>query len=130
MPLVPCAKCPALAASPLQRRPFFQVRLIGCMRLVAPKAYPAEASLVAQVLMEQGITKESIIQEPEATTTAETLWFSLRWLPEGTGKIYIITSEFNMPRALYIFQEATAETLRGQLREVPLKVDGRGAPGS
>lgn len=71
-----------------------------------------EASLVAQVLMEQGITKESIIQEPEATTTAETLWFSLRWLPEGTGKIYIITSEFNMPRALYIFQEVMAHFYR------------------
>jgi len=63
-----------------------------------------EAYMTAQVLMSFGIPADAIIQECQATTTAENAWFSLRWIPRGTGKVYLITSDFHMPRATYIFQ--------------------------
>merc|ERR1711920_1187453 len=46
-----------------------------------------------------------IIQESQSTTTAENAWFALRWIPPGTGKIYIVTSDFHIARATFIFQE-------------------------
>lgn len=64
-----------------------------------------EASLLAKVLMDVGIQKEDIIQESQATTTAENAWFTLRWIPKGTGQLYIVTSDFHMARATYIFSE-------------------------
>lgn len=64
-----------------------------------------EAAMMAGVLREEGIPAERIIQEPQAMTTAENAWFTLRWIPKGTGQLYIVTSEFHIPRATYIFQE-------------------------
>ena len=64
-----------------------------------------EASTTARVLVKAGIPLEVIIQESQATTTAENAWFVLRWIPKGTGRVYIVTSDFHMPRATYIFQE-------------------------
>merc|ERR1712232_537044 len=52
-----------------------------------------------------GIRKDQIIIESQATTTAENAWFALRWLPKGTGHFYLVTSEFHMARATYIFEE-------------------------
>lgn len=64
-----------------------------------------EASEMAKVLEGVGVPKASIIQEPQATSTAENAWFMLRWIPEGTGHLYVVTSDFHMPRATYIIQE-------------------------
>lgn len=64
-----------------------------------------EASRMAKVLQQQGIPASKIIQESQATTSAENAWFALRWLPKGTGQFYIVTSDFHMPRATYIFKE-------------------------
>jgi len=64
-----------------------------------------EAYNMAQLLVDAGVPASSIIQESQATTTGENAWFMLRWIPNGTGKVYIVTSDFHMPRATYIFQE-------------------------
>ncbi|CAJ1439507.1 unnamed protein product [Effrenium voratum] len=63
-----------------------------------------EASQMAQALIDAGIPAERIIQESQATTTAENAWFLLRWIPKGTGKLFIITSDFHMARASFIFE--------------------------
>lgn len=63
-----------------------------------------EASMFAKVLVREGIPEEAIITESQATTTAENAWFLLRWIPKGTGRLLIITSDFHMPRATYIFK--------------------------
>lgn len=63
-----------------------------------------EASIMANVLVKQGVPKNAIIQESQALTTAENAWFLLRWIPKGTGAVYIVTSDFHMARAKYIFQ--------------------------
>ena len=48
-----------------------------------------EASQMAQALIDAGIPAERIIQESQATTTAENAWFLLRWIPKGTGKLFL-----------------------------------------
>lgn len=63
-----------------------------------------EAYEMAKVLANVGIPSEMVIQESQATTTAENAWFALRWLPMGTGQLYIITSDFHMPRATYVIK--------------------------
>eukprot|EP00913_Durusdinium_trenchii_P024784 g23262.t2 len=64
-----------------------------------------EASLTAHVLTQVGVPLDAILQESQATTTAENAWFMLRWIPKNTGRVVIITSDFHMARATYIFQE-------------------------
>eukprot|EP00928_Gymnodinium_smaydae_P091771 TRINITY_DN75511_c0_g1_i1.p1 TRINITY_DN75511_c0_g1~~TRINITY_DN75511_c0_g1_i1.p1 ORF type:complete len:294 (+),score=39.44 TRINITY_DN75511_c0_g1_i1:225-1106(+) len=64
-----------------------------------------EAYALSQVLLNIGIPKADIIQEAQSTTTAENAWFALRWIPQGTGQLYIVTSDFHMARATYIFEE-------------------------
>lgn len=63
-----------------------------------------EASMMAEVLVKQGVPRSAIIQESQALTTGENAWFLLRWIPKGTGTLYLITSDFHMARAKYIFQ--------------------------
>eukprot|EP00930_Biecheleria_cincta_P094667 TRINITY_DN8605_c0_g1_i1.p1 TRINITY_DN8605_c0_g1~~TRINITY_DN8605_c0_g1_i1.p1 ORF type:complete len:297 (+),score=48.10 TRINITY_DN8605_c0_g1_i1:58-948(+) len=63
-----------------------------------------EASMMANVLVKQGVSKSAIILESQALTTAENAWFLLRWIPNGTGAVYLVTSEFHMARAKYTFQ--------------------------
>lgn len=64
-----------------------------------------EASTLAKVLEDAGIPSDKIILESQATTTAENIWFALRWMPKGTGQLYIVTSDFHVARATYIFEE-------------------------
>jgi len=64
-----------------------------------------EASKIAEILVEHGVAKEAVIQEVQSTTTAEAIWYALKWVPRDTGKLYIITSDFEMPRTEYIFRE-------------------------
>lgn len=64
-----------------------------------------EAFEMRKVLVSAGIPREVIILESQAETTAENAWYALRWIPRGTGHFYIVTSDFHMPRATYIFQE-------------------------
>lgn len=64
-----------------------------------------EASEAAQVLTSAGVSAESIIMEAQSTTTGENAWFALRWIPQGTGQLYLVTSDFHMARATYIFAE-------------------------
>lgn len=64
-----------------------------------------EAWEMKKVLTDIGVDPDAIIMETQSTTTAENAWFSLRWLPQGTGQLYIVTSDFHMPRAMYIFEE-------------------------
>jgi len=71
-----------------------------------------EASATAAVLMDIGVPADAILQESQATTTAENAWFILRWIPKGTGKVFIITSDFHIARATYIFQEVFAHFYR------------------
>lgn len=71
----------------------------------AAGAGTTEASNMARVLEDNGVPKDKIIQEAQSTTTAENAWFLLRWIPKGTGKLYIITSDFHIARATYIFTE-------------------------
>jgi len=65
----------------------------------------SEAYEMSRVLQSIGIREDLIIMESQATTTAENIWFGLRWIPEGTGQLYIVTSDFHMARAMYIFNE-------------------------
>eukprot|EP00927_Polykrikos_kofoidii_P017919 TRINITY_DN18216_c0_g1_i1.p1 TRINITY_DN18216_c0_g1~~TRINITY_DN18216_c0_g1_i1.p1 ORF type:complete len:341 (+),score=63.97 TRINITY_DN18216_c0_g1_i1:42-1064(+) len=81
-----------------------------------------EASELAKVLEDVGIDSSAIIQEAQATTTAENAWFALRWLPMGTGQLYLVTSDFHMPRATYIFKETLNyfyKMLEDQYRDDP-----------
>jgi len=63
-----------------------------------------EAAVLARVLRGAGISNEKIVLESQATTTAENAWFSLRWIPKGTGRLHLVTSDFHMARASYIFE--------------------------
>merc|ERR1719231_1671994 len=63
-----------------------------------------EAFEMKKVLVAQGIPAEKIIMESQALTTGENAWFMLRWLPKGTGQLYIVTSDFHMARATYTFE--------------------------
>lgn len=64
-----------------------------------------EAWEMKQVLVKAGIPADVILMESQATTTMENAWFSLRWIPKGTGHFYIVTSDFHIARATYIFEE-------------------------
>lgn len=89
---------------------FFSVKALGrVVKVIVSGADPAgvghtEASATAAVLMDIGVPADAILQESQATTTAENAWFILRWIPKGTGKVFIITSDFHIARATYIFQ--------------------------
>lgn len=81
-----------------------------------------EASLTAHVLTQVGVPLDAILQESQATTTAENAWFMLRWIPKNTGRVVIITSDFHMARATYIFQEVFAhfyQTMEDTYRDDP-----------
>ena len=88
----------------------FSVKALGrVVKVIVSGADPAgvghtEASATAAVLMDIGVPADAILQESQATTTAENAWFILRWIPKGTGKVFIITSDFHIARATYIFQ--------------------------
>jgi len=62
-----------------------------------------EASKMKEVLVDAGVAEDVIIMESQSTTTAENAWFVLRWIPQGTGQLYLITSDFHMARAAFIF---------------------------
>jgi hypothetical protein len=60
-----------------------------------------EAFAMRKVLVDEGIPEDKVILESQAFTTAENFWFAMRWIPPGTGKFYIVTSEFHAPRAYW-----------------------------
>jgi len=67
---------------------------------------------MADVLANVGISRSDIIQESQALSTAENIWFALRWIPKGTGHLYLVTSDFHMARATYIAEEVLGHFYR------------------
>ena len=65
-----------------------------------------ESSLMAQLLMELGISPERIRQEPAARTTWQNAQFTAALVPPVDRHIWLVTSALHLPRALYAFEQA------------------------
>mmetsp|Transcript_54510 Transcript_54510/g.151977 ORF Transcript_54510/g.151977 Transcript_54510/m.151977 type:complete len:208 (+) Transcript_54510:59-682(+) len=62
----------------------------------------SEAEVMAQLLRDAGV--EDVVLEPRALNTCQNALEVLRLLPEDCKQISLVTSDFHMPRAAYIFE--------------------------
>lgn len=62
----------------------------------------AEAIVMRDYLLEQGIEKHRIIVEKESTSTYENIKFSSKFIPQNQEKITLITNDFHLARAQMI----------------------------
>lgn len=65
-----------------------------------PDELASEAEVMARYALNRAVEPEAIILEDKATSTEENLRYSLRLLPCGTKRAYLVTSAFHLPRAL------------------------------
>ena len=59
----------------------------------------AEAELMKEWLIREGIPGERILTETQSTNTAENMRYSVRLIPEGAERIGVLTSNFHLYRA-------------------------------
>lgn len=64
-----------------------------------------EASVMADYLIEHGISEERVLLEDQSTTTYENLLFAKKLLPENTESITIISNDFHLKRATILAQK-------------------------
>ena len=62
----------------------------------------SEADVMADYLIENGISKDRIIREDRSTTTAENMIFSAKLYDAENSSTAIITNNFHLYRALYL----------------------------
>merc|ERR1712150_88101 len=75
-----------------------------------------EAEVMARMLEASGVPGSHIILEPRARNTLQNAWEVLPLLPSGCRQIWLVTSDFHMPRAAYLFEAVFAS--RGLALEV------------
>ncbi|MGP1355065.1 YdcF family protein [Roseicyclus sp.] len=59
---------------------------------------------MADVAREAGVTEAAILVDPHALSTIQNAANSLALLPQGTGRIVIVSDAFHLPRAWVIFR--------------------------
>lgn len=73
------------------------------------KTGTTEAETMRRLLFErERIPAEAIILEPRAQNTLQNAWEALPLLPEGCGRVVLVTSDFHMPRSAYVFEAVFA----------------------
>ena len=94
-------------------------------RLIVTGGDPAgtgktEADVMAELLASAGVSRSSIVLEHEAQNTVQNALLALPLVSRDANVVHLVTSDFHMPRALYIFEAAAAALGRaGQLRLQP-----------
>ena len=79
-----------------------------------------EADVMAELLTRAGVPRSSIMLEPLAENTVQNALLSLPLIPSNATVIHLVTSDFHMPRASYLFEAAAAAAGRAdQLRVRP-----------
>jgi hypothetical protein len=68
------------------------------------KVGKSEAALMADMLRSHGVPSSAIVLEEQSLNTMQNAWFSLPLLPGSCWELTLVTSEFHMPRASYIFE--------------------------
>jgi len=91
------------AVSYLKKYPHVQVIVSGGQ---GPDEDQAEASVMLEYLLNNGIEASRIIAEDRSTSTYENLLFSKELLPKETKHVTIVSNDFHLKRAKYL-----AETL-------------------
>ena len=64
-----------------------------------------EASVMRDVLVEQGIAADRILLEEQATSTYENLLYAKALLPDETTAVTIISNDFHLRRASFLASE-------------------------
>jgi len=68
----------------------------------------SEAEVMRKLLRELGVPDAKIILEPRAKNTLQNAWESVPMLPKGCDEIFLVTSDFHMPRSAYLFEAVFA----------------------
>jgi len=63
---------------------------------------------MGRILKDRGVPEENLVLEPRALNTLQNAWEVLPLLPEGCREILLVTSDFHMPRAAYLFEAVLA----------------------
>eukprot|EP00928_Gymnodinium_smaydae_P015798 TRINITY_DN15866_c0_g1_i7.p1 TRINITY_DN15866_c0_g1~~TRINITY_DN15866_c0_g1_i7.p1 ORF type:complete len:748 (+),score=156.82 TRINITY_DN15866_c0_g1_i7:51-2246(+) len=54
-------------------------------------------------LLAEKVEKGAIEMESQSLSLPEAAYFTLRWIPKDTGQLYVVTSDFQIARAMYVF---------------------------
>mmetsp|Transcript_19267 Transcript_19267/g.67058 ORF Transcript_19267/g.67058 Transcript_19267/m.67058 type:complete len:623 (-) Transcript_19267:257-2125(-) len=68
----------------------------------------SEAEVMRNLLREFGVPDSKIILEPRSLNTLQNAWESLPMLPQDCDEIFLVTSDFHMPRSAYLFEAVSA----------------------
>mmetsp|Transcript_74042 Transcript_74042/g.195171 ORF Transcript_74042/g.195171 Transcript_74042/m.195171 type:complete len:634 (-) Transcript_74042:268-2169(-) len=68
----------------------------------------SEAEVMRKLLRALGVPDAKIILEPRAKNTLQNAWESVPMLPQGCDEIFLVTSDFHMPRSAYLFEAVFA----------------------
>ena len=103
-------------------------------RLIVTGGDPAgtgktEAEVMAELLASAGVSRSSIVLERQAQNTVQNALLALPLVPHDASVVHLVTSDFHMPRSLYIFEAAAAalgraERLRLQPHPAPMAAAG------
>jgi len=89
----------------------------------------SEAAHMRRVLLDCGVLDSSITMESESLNTCQNAWLSAPLFPEGVRRVLLVTSDFHMPRAAYIFEAVLkARGLEVEVEQFPTS-DGCPAKG-
>lgn len=64
----------------------------------------SEAAHMRRVLLDCGVPDSAIVMESESQNTCQNAWLSASLFHEGVRRVLLVTSDFHMPRAAYIFE--------------------------
>lgn len=67
-----------------------------------------EAELMAQQLHMRGVPEEAVVLEPKALNTLQNAWEVIPLLPAGCKRLLLVSSDFHIPRATYLFEAVFA----------------------
>ena len=73
----------------------------------------SEVATMAELLQGKGVSRERIVLEAQAQNTVQNALLSLPLVPAGASRLWLVTSDFHMPRSLYLFEAAAAAADRG-----------------
>ena len=76
--------------------------------------------MMAELLTRAGVPRDRIVLESHAENTVQNALLTLPLIPSNATVVHLVTSDFHMPRAAYIFEAAAAAAGRAdQLRVRP-----------
>jgi hypothetical protein len=74
----------------------------------------SEASIMTQLLTSAGVARANIVLEDQSQNTVQNALLSLPLIPTSAQVLHLVTSDFHMPRAAYIFNAAIEAAGRSQ----------------